>query len=180
MLPLNDATLWERVVGGGCVVRWGVAVDRCGFLREGGSIKTGGTVSIGGVVDRGDAVDKGGAVMTGGAIETGGAVNIGGIIDPSRRAVPTSLMLGGVDCRGGAIKRGGPIETGGVVKKGRILGRAATRGWLRLNDDRLRTCLINATHIGGAGGQEALENERRRCRGDDHEQRNDNQRQDNY
>jgi hypothetical protein len=82
MLPLNDATPWGRIVGGGCVVRWGGAIDRCSFLREGGGVKMGGTISIGGVVDRGDAVDRGGAVKTGGAIKTGGAVNIGGVVDP--------------------------------------------------------------------------------------------------
>ncbi len=41
-------------------------------------------------------------------------------------------------------------------------------------------CLVNAAHIGGTGGQEALENERRRRQGDDDEQKNDNQQLDNY
>jgi hypothetical protein len=47
---------------GGCVIRWGSAVNRCGFLKEGGGIKMGGTISIGSIVDRGDAADRGGAV----------------------------------------------------------------------------------------------------------------------
>jgi hypothetical protein len=31
-----------RVVEGGCVIRWGGAIDRCGFLRDEGGIKMGG------------------------------------------------------------------------------------------------------------------------------------------
>ncbi len=85
MLPLYNAIPRGHVVGGGCVVRWGGAIDRCSFLREGGGIKTGSAVSIGGVVDRCDAVDRSGAVKTGGIIEMGGAVNIGGFIDPLSR-----------------------------------------------------------------------------------------------
>jgi hypothetical protein len=63
------------------------------------------------------------------AIKMGGTINIGGIVDPSRRAAPTSLMPGGVVkrgsvvCRGSAIGRGGPIETSGVVKKGPVVKR---------------------------------------------------------
>jgi hypothetical protein len=82
-VPLDDATPWGHVVGGRCVIRWGGAINKCGFLREGGGIEMGGAVSICGVVDRGDAVDRGGAVKMGGAIETGGAVNIGSVINPS-------------------------------------------------------------------------------------------------
>jgi hypothetical protein len=80
MLPLDNATPRGRVVGGWCVVRWGGAIDRHSFLREGRGIETGGTISVGGVVDRDDAINRGGAVETGGAIETGGAVNIGGVV----------------------------------------------------------------------------------------------------
>ncbi len=51
-----------RVVEGGCVVRLGSAIDRCGFLREGSGAERGGAVSISGIIDGGDAVNRGGAV----------------------------------------------------------------------------------------------------------------------
>ncbi len=60
------------------------------------------------------------------------------------------------------------------------LGRAAARGWSRLDDNRSRTCLFNAAHIGGTGGEKALENKRRRRRVEEDERRNDSQRRDDY
>jgi hypothetical protein len=93
-----------------------------------------------------------------------------------RRSLMKTLPLDNATPWGGVIGSRRAASSRGVAQ----LGRAAARGRSHLNDDCLRTCLVNTAHIRGAGGQEALENERQRRRGDDDKQRNGNQRQDNY